>query len=73
MKTVIKYALYALQTEEIMVTGNYGSDYQPITECRDTMRFVKEYDSQSQASIGMEENSYLSDRFTILPVYVFLK
>jgi hypothetical protein len=64
-----EYILYAIQVEEIMLEGDYASEYQPNVESRTTLQKLETYDTEEEAIDSINRFQYYSSEFTILPVY----
>jgi hypothetical protein len=67
-----EYILYAIQVEEIMLEGDYGSDYQSIFDSRTTLRKLETYDTEEEAIESVKGFKIYSSEFTILPVYTII-
>ena len=68
MKT--KFTLYQILDVEVLCTGNYGSDYEPISTTSSILHFIKSLEEEKEVEEFLKdpENDYLG-KVTVLKEY----
>ena len=64
-----RFLICAIESNSLMLEGDYGSDYKPFSETKSVLREFSTYDTEEEAVEHLPEFFDFSATLTILPIY----